>query len=967
MNGIATQSPRGEGIQSGIGVDRELKMALRTIQLKINGKAVEKEVETRENLADFLRHDLSLTGTHVGCEHGVCGSCTVLYNGEPVRSCLLLAVQADSAEITTVEGLAENGALNSLQQAFKRHHALQCGFCTPGFLLTATALLRQSGPLGETQVRKALAGNLCRCTGYQNIVDAIVEVSGGRPPSQAVHRESDSVPSRFIGAPVERAEDNELLTGKGVFVDDIDFPGMLHAYIVRSSHARARILRVETEHAKVSPGVVDVITFSDLGAVRKFPLTIPHPNLKPLTEFPLAEDEVRYVGEPVAVIVATSRQLAEDAAPLIKVNYEPMPPCVDLEQALSPGAPLVHEGEPDNIGGFMKQSAGNVDKAFAEADYVIKETLRVHRGGCHAIEARGIVAQYEPKEGFLTIWASCQGPHRIRRTLLQLMDLPEYKVRVIAPRVGGGFGPKGGFYPENFLVPWLAVRLGHAIKWIEDRHEHFIASRQERDQTHWAEAAFNKDGKVLGLKNYFLYDTGAYSTSLVVPWITLATIPGPYKIPNLQLEFKAVYTNKVTAMVVRGAGRPQAAYVMEKVMDRIARELDMDPAEVRRRNFIQKNEYPYSVGILYRDNNPLEYDSGNYPACLEKALEMIGYENFRKSQLESRKQGVRFGIGIAAYVEGTGFGPYEGGSVKVGTDGKVYVFTGAASQGQGQETALGQICADYLGVDFTNVQVVTGDSAAIPHGVGTFASRVMVTAGNAIAQASEQLRNKALELAAHKLECCSEDLELMNGEIFVKGSPEKKITLRMLAHETANRVSGFMVDRSIEPGLEATVYYSPRRSTHSNGVHVAVVKVDEETGHVEVQKYAVAHDCGTVINPMLVDGQIHGGVAHGIGNALYEEVIHDESGQILNGSYMDYYLPGTMEVPRMSVAHIETPTPLNPLGCKGAGEGGTIPAPVAVALAIEDALADLKVKVDRIPVSPEALLKSISDARQLDG
>ena len=443
----------------------------------------------------------------------------------------------------------------------------------------------------------------------------------------------------FIGSPVERAEDNELLTGKGVFVDDIDFPGMLHADVVRSSHAHAKILNIDTEAAKRSPGVVDVITFEDLGEVRKFPLTIPHPNLKPLTEFPLAKDKVRYVGEPVAVVVATSRQLAEDAAELVQVDYEPMATCVDVEKALAPGAPLVHDGEPDNVAGFMKQSTGNVDKSFAEADHVIKETLRVHRGGCHAIEARGIVAQYEPKEGFLTIWASCQGPHRIRRTLLQLMDLPEYKVRVIAPRVGGGFGPKGGFYPENFLVPWLAVRLGIAVKWIEDRHEHFIASRQERDQTHWVEAAFNNDGKIVGLKNFFLYDTGAYSTSLVVPWITLATIPGPYKIPNLQLEFKAVYTNKVTAMVVRGAGRPQAAYVMEKVMDRIAREIDMDPAEVRRRNFIQKDEYPYAVGILYRDNNPLEYDSGNYPACLEKALEMIGYEDFRKSQMESRKAG----------------------------------------------------------------------------------------------------------------------------------------------------------------------------------------------------------------------------------------------------------------------------------------------------------------------------------------
>ena len=938
-------------------------MELQRIKLTVNGKTVEKEVETRKSLADFLRQDLDLTGTHVGCEHGVCGSCTVLYNGAPVRSCLMLGIQADQATIVTVEGLANHGTLTPLQQAFKKNHALQCGFCTPGFLITASALLEQNRPLTETEIRKAISGNLCRCTGYQNIVNAIVEASGGDLPARAAHGTEQTASPRFIGAPVERAEDYDLLTGKGVFVDDINFPGTLCAHMVRSTHAHAKILRIDSSAARAVEGVVDVVTFADLGDSRKLPLTLPHPNLKPLTEFPLAREKVRYVGEPVAVIVATSRQIAEDAAPLVQVDYEAMAPAVDIERALEKDPPLVHESEPDNVAGYMKQSTGDVDKAFAEADHVIKETLRVHRGGCHAVETRGIVAQYERKEGFLTIWASCQGPHRIRRTLLQLMDIPEHKVRVIAPRVGGGFGPKGGFYPENFLVPWLAVRLGATVKWIEDRHEHFIASRQERDQTHWVEAAFNKDGKIAGVKDYFLYDTGAYSTSLVVPWITLATIPGPYKIANLQLEFKAVYTNKVTAMVVRGAGRPQAAYVMEKIIDRIARELDMDPAEVRRRNFIQTDEYPYAVGILYRDNNPLEYDSGDYPACLEKALELIGYEEFHAAQLDQRKRGVRLGIGIAAYVEGTGFGPYEGGSVKVGTDGKIYVFTGAASQGQGQETALGQICADYLGVDFKNVDVVTGDSAAIPHGVGTFASRVMVTAGNAIAQAAEQLRNKALELAAHKLECRSEDLDLVNGEIFVKGTPEKKTTLRALAHEAANRVSGFIVDRTIEPGLEATVYYSPRRSTHSNGVHVAVVLVDDETGRVEIQKYAVAHDCGKVINPMLVDGQIHGGVAHGIGNALYEEVIYDETGQVLNASYMDYYLPGAMDVPRMDVAHIETPTPLNPLGCKGAGEGGTIPAPAAVALAIEDALSDLKVKVDRIPVSPEKLYETIAQAK----
>ena len=936
-------------------------MGLQKIQLTINGNTLEREADTRKSLADFLRYDLALTGTHVGCEHGVCGSCTVLYNGEPVRSCLMLAVQADQSKITTIEGLATNGALNSLQAAFKKDHALQCGFCTPGVLMTASALLEKGQPLSEAEVRKAVAGNLCRCTGYQNIVNAIVKAAG---TGTQEHHQEHAHAARFIGARVERAEDDELLTGKGVFVDDIEFPVMLHAYMVRSPHARARLLRIDTRQAKALPGVVDVVTFADLGNVRRFPLSIPHPNLKKLTEFPLANDQVRYVGEPVAVIVAASRQIAEDAAPLVEVEYEPLPPCVDIESALAPDAPLVHDGEVDNVAGFMKQKAGDVDKAFAEADCVIKEELKVHRGGCHAIETRGIVAQFVPKDGSLTIWASCQGPHRLRRILLQLLDIPEHKVRMIAPRVGGGFGPKGGFYQENFLLPWLAMRLGTAVKWVEDRHEHFIASRQERDQTHWVEVAFNRDGKILALKNFFLYDTGAYTTSLVVPWITLATIPGPYKIPNLQLEFKAVFTNKVTATVVRGAGRPQAVYVMEKMMDRVARELNMDPAEVRRRNFIQKDEYPYQVGIIYRDNNPMEYDSGDYPACLEKALELIGYEDVRGAQAEARRRGVRLGVGIAAYVEGTGFGPYEGGSVKVGSDGKVHVFTGAASQGQGQETALGQICADYLGVDFKNVHVVAGDSAGIPHGVGTFASRVMVTAGNAVAEAALQVRQKALENAATKFECSRDDLDVANGEIYVKGSPQKRLALSQLAHELSNRVSGFTLNQNVEPGLEATVYYSPRKSTHSNGVHVAVVEVDEETGHVQVQKYAVAHDCGTIINPMLVDGQIHGGVAHGIGNALYEEIIHDETGQILNASYMDYYLPGSMEVPKMEVAHIETPTPLNPLGCKGAGEGGTIPSPTAVALAIQDALFDLNIKVNRLPISPEVLLKLIEEAKR---
>lgn len=938
-------------------------METQRIRLSVNGKAVEKEVESRKSLADFLRQDLNLTGTHVGCEHGVCGSCTILFNGRAVRSCLLLAVQADRSDIVTVEGLAEGGKLNSLQKAFKKHHALQCGFCTPGFLITATALLKSGRQLDEPSVRRAVAGNLCRCTGYQNIVNAIIDASGGKVSPDHSSTETQASRRGYIGSRMQRAEDDELLIGKGAFVDDLAFPGMLHVFILRSPHAHARIRRIDTRAAREMSGVAEVVTGEDLRDVPRFPQDIPHPNLKPLTEFPLARDKVRYVGEPVAVIAASSRAVAEDAAALIEVGYEPLPVCVDIERALTADAPLVHESEKDNLASHMEQETGDVDRAFERADHVIKEELRIHRGGCHAIETRGIVAQCEPKEGFLTVWATTQGAHRVRRTLLRLLDMPEHKVRVIAPRVGGGFGPKGGFYPENFLLPWLAMRLGATVKWIEDRREHFICTRQERDQTHWVEAAFDNDGKILALKAFFLYDTGAYTTSIIVPWITLGTIPGPYKIPNLRLSFKAVFTNKVPAMVVRGAGRPQAVFVMEKVIERIASELGLDPAEVRTRNFIGEKDFPYRVGILYRDNNPLEYDSGNYAGCLRKALEVADYQDFRKSQLPARKNGIRLGVGIAAYVEGTGFGPYEGATIRVSANGKVYVFTGAVSQGQGQETALAQVCADYLGIDFHDIQVTTGDSATIPYGVGTFASRVMVTAGNAVAQAATKVKEKVLSMASSILECSSEDLSIESGEIFVKGSPEKRVSFRTVAARATGIVFGFTSGENVEPGLEATVYFSPRRATHSNGVHIAFVQVDEDVGAVEIKRYIVVHDCGRILNPMIVDGQVHGGVAHGVGNALYEEVLHDENGQVLNTSFMDYLIPGATEVPRMEVHHMETPTPLNPLGCKGAGEGGTIPSAAAVAFAIEDALSDLGVKINRIPVSPESILESVRRAK----
>ncbi|HEV2843467.1 MAG TPA: molybdopterin cofactor-binding domain-containing protein, partial [Thermoanaerobaculia bacterium] len=658
---------------------------------------------------------------------------------------------------------------------------------------------------------------------------------------------------------------------------------------------------------------------------------------------------------PIAVVVAASRYLAEDALADILVDYEPLPAAVDLERALEPGAPLVHEDVGSNLAARVFQKKGDYEAAKAQADVVIRRRFSYDRGAAAAIENRGVVAQWDPRAEKLTIWDTTQAPIPVRNGLAAMLGLSENQVRLVAPFIGGGFGPKiMMFYPEEVLIPWIAMRLERPVKWIEDRAENFVATTQERGQIHDAEIALTRDGRILGVKDSFLHDSGAYdSYGLTVPLNSQCTVMGPYRVPAYASELKAVFTNKTTVTPYRGAGRQHGVFVIERLMDLAARELGIDKIELRRRNFLRPDEFPHDHVIIYQDFAPLYYDSGNYEPVLDKALAMIDYERFvREEQPRLRAEGRCVGIGLAAYVEGTGIGPFEGARVQVQTSGKVTVVTGVGTQGQGHFTVLAQVAARQLGVNVEDIDVVTGDSDRFHWGTGTFASRGAVVAGNATNEAAKSVREKAVRLAAEHLGVKEEGIELVGGHARVIDS-EKSISLGDLA-KLANPMRGAVKPGS-EPGLEATRYFGPYRGATASGCHACILEVDPETMQVTVQKYVVVHDCGVVINPLLVDGQVHGGVAQGIGNAFYEQLVYDDSGQLLNASFMDFLLPTALDVPRVDVGHEETPSPLNELGTKGAGEAGAIPVGALFAQALEDALAIPGLEILEIPLKPSRL------------
>src|SRR5579863_10169358 len=793
----------------------------------------------------------------------------------------------------------------------------------------------------------------------------------GDAAGRATAAEVTAMATRNFGAPIRRNEDKRLLSGQALFVDDVELPGMLYATFLRSNVAHAAIRSIDVAAARARPGVVAVYTAADLGAYwAPGPLLVPPPPIAGVTfnqrtQVPLAKDKVRHVGEPLAVVLAQSRYLAEDALSDITVELDPLPAVVDLEKALT-GDARVHDDVRGNIAARVRQSRGDYAVARARAKHVIARRFHYDHGASSPIETRGVVAHWDARADHLTIWDTTQAPVFLRNGLAGMLGLSERQVRVIAPFVGGGFGPKVMlFYPEEVVIPWAVKRHNRPIKWIEDRLEHFFATTHERGQTHDAEIALDADGRILGVKDVFLHDTGAYNPyGLTVPINSQCTLLGSYVIPNYDSTFTAIFTSKPIVTPYRGAGRQHGVFVIERLMDITAHELKIDRVDIRRRNLIQPDAFPYNNEIIYQDFAPLSYDSGNYAPVLDKALEMIGYRRFlAEEQPRLRGEGRHVGIGIVCYVEGTGIGPYEGAKVQVQANGKVSVATGIGTQGQGHFTSFAQIAADQLGVEVRDVDVVTGDTDQFYWGAGTFASRGAVVAGNAVNEAAKVVRQKILKLAAEHFECAEDDLEIGNGEVSVVGVPGQSVKLGALAVK-ANPMRG-AVRPGTEPGLESTQYFGPPGGATASGVHAMIVEVDPQTFALNVLKYVVVHDCGTVINPLILAGQIHGGVAQGIGNAFFEQLVFDDDGQLLNASLADYLLPTALDVPRMQLEHTVTPSPLNPLGIKGAGEAGAIPVGPLFAQAIEDALGllDRNVELNEIPLSPGRLFELTAKLR----
>ncbi|NPV86239.1 MAG: xanthine dehydrogenase family protein molybdopterin-binding subunit [Anaerolineae bacterium] len=779
--------------------------------------------------------------------------------------------------------------------------------------------------------------------------------------------------TKVIGKSVWRNEDPRLLTGMAQFVDDIELPGMLHAAFYRSDYAHARIKSIDVSAARARPGVVAVYTAEDFGDYWHVgPLQVPPPlaikgaqfNARPLV--PIAKDKVRYSGEPLAVVLAESRYIAEDALADIYADLEPLPAVTDMEKALEPGAPLVHDDLGTNLAADVYQQVGDYEAAKAKADVVIARRFFKDRCAGGAMENRGIVCAWDEKAQKMTVWCGTQAPIPMRNAIAKNLGLSEDQVRLVIPFIGGGFGPKVmTSMPDDVLLPWLSRKLNRPIKWIEDRRENFLATTSERDQIHYAEIALTKDGKILGVKDVFYHNTGAYDPyGMTVPLNTQTHTLGQYDVPNFYTQIKMVFTNKMVVTPVRGAGRNYGVFVMERLMDLAAKELKMDPVEIRMKNLIQPHQLPYKTGIIGQDFVENVLDSGDYPASLKKAVEMIGYEKFvKEEQPRLRAEGKWVGIGVVNFVEGTAVGPYEGARVTVGNNGKVVVLTGCSTQGQAHFTTFAQLVAEQLGVDVKDVHVTTGDTDQFHWGAGTFASRGITVAGSAVYAAATKVRAKALSLASKLLETPEEELELADGVVRVADLPSKFIPLGELAMK-ANPTRG-TIEPGVEPGLEATAYYAPPHGATGYGTNAIILEVDKETFDVKIRRFVFVHDCGTVVNPMVAEAQIHGGVQMGIGTAFFEQLVYDDNGQLLNASFQDYLMPKATDMPmKMELGHLSVPSPLNPLGLKGLGEAGAIPPPAAYAQAIENAIHDVDFEILDMPLNPSRLYELVKAARK---
>jgi carbon-monoxide dehydrogenase large subunit len=782
------------------------------------------------------------------------------------------------------------------------------------------------------------------------------------------------VTTKLFGEPVRRREDARLIIGKGRYLDDIGSKALAAAF-VRSPHAHARITDIDVEGALDVEGLVAIYTYEDLHGpmAEPLPVLIPHPQLtSPRTGYPLANGIVNHVGEAIVMVVATDRYIAEDAAERILVTYEELPVIVGVDAAREARF-AVHPDVPDNVAARHHQETGDVDPVLAASPHTLSFTQYIERSACMPMEGKGVHARWDADDESLRVYTSTQASTSVRAAIAAKLELSMDKVEVIAPDVGGGFGVKIVHpWPEELLVPMAAIALGQEVKWTEDRREHFISSAHERQQRQEITVGYDDDGRITALDVHIWHDNGAYTPyGIIVPIVTATQLVGPYVIPTYRVIVESVFTNTVIVTPYRGAGRPQGCYAMERTMDRIADALDLDRAVVRERNLITPDQFPYDHHLTFQDGRPVIYDSGDYPGLLDKLKTLVGWSEASRLREEAAARGKMLGVGMAMYVEGTGPGPYEGGHVQVLGSGKVLVSTGLTSQGQGHETAFAQIVASELGVPIEDIEVTTGDTRRFGYAVGTFASRAAVMSGNAIALAARGVREKALRIAADVLEVDPGDLEIDEGLVQVTGTPGASIPLRTVAvlsnplryafDEAAKQATQFArpgsddkppVAEGDAPGLEHRDYYSPIRSTFASGAHAAIVEIDPATWEIDVVKYAVVHDCGNVVNPMIVEGQVHGGVAQGVAGALYERMAYDADGQLQNASFMDFLMPYASEVPDIDIDHQQTPSPLNPLGIKGAGEAGVIPGTAALASAIEDAVGR---RIAAMPISPTEL------------
>jgi len=797
--------------------------------------------------------------------------------------------------------------------------------------------------------------------------------------------------NKYVGQRVKRTEDPRLIKGLAHYVDDISLPGTLHVAFVRSVYAHAKITGIDTSAALVTPGVVAVYTGADVAdKIGPVPCAGALPDLKVPDHRVLAKDKVYFLGHPIAAVVATSRYVARDAADLVMVDYDELPVVTDVEEAAK-GGTVIHDAWSDNIAYRLTSGEGDIDAAFSAADRVVKQRILHRRLAPIAMEPRGVLARYFPGEEELTLWSSTQIPHLMRTQVALMIGIPENKLRVITPEVGGGFGSKLNVYAEEALLGWISMQLAKPAKWIETRRENMQATIHGRGQVGDIEIAFKNDGTITGLRYSVFADLGAYHQLLTpaIPTLTGLMLSGAYKIPAIQMNITACFTNKMATDAYRGAGRPEATYVVERALDLVAADLGMDPAEVRRKNFPAANEFPFHTAT------GLDYDSGDYEAALDKAQQIAGYAKLREDQQKARKEGRLIGIGISTYVEICALGPsqampaggWESATVRIEPTGKVTVLTGASPHGQGQETSFAQIAADQLGVNINDVTVIHGDTGVVQYGIGTFGSRATAVGGTAVFVAIQKLKEKADKIAAHMLQGDASRLSFEGGKYSLQQAAAAATTgvsepvvpvgqapaAALPEPQTEGKSSVTIQEIALaahiakdlppdtEPGLSATYFFEPKNFTFPFGTHIAVVEIDRETGDIEFLRYVAVDDCGKVINPLLVDGQVHGGIVQSIGQALYEEVVYNEDGQLITGTLMDYAVPRARHVPNFELDRTETPSPVNPLGVKGVGEAGTIGATPAIVGAVVDALAPFGVKHLDMPIKPENIWRVINN------